>query len=123
MVLGSRPTITIVGLSFQPSELVKVTLVLYLASYFARRETNPQYPCGWKIPANALIPPFIVIFVFAAIILLQNDYSTAIFFHLELAMLVVRVRLVHFLLVSLLTVPLGFLLLHAGMGAEASRVP
>ena len=37
-VLGSRRWISAFGLSFQPSELVKVTLVLYLASYFARRE-------------------------------------------------------------------------------------
>ena len=114
-VLGSRRWITAFGLSFQPSELVKVTLVLYLASYFARREDKSADP-GQETSAislNALIPPFIVIFVFAAIILLQNDYSTAIFILVTgLAMLfIARVRLVHFLLVSLLTVPLGFLLL------------
>jgi cell division protein FtsW len=106
-VLGSRRWIGLFGFSFQPSELVKVTLVLYLASYFARREE------GEKMTLNALIPPFIVIFVFAAIILLQNDYSTAIFILVTgLAMLfIARVRMLHFLLVTLLTVPLGFLLL------------
>ena len=54
-----------------------------------------------------------MIFVFAAIILLQNDYSTAIFVLVTgLAMLfIARVRILHFLLVTLLTVPLGFLLL------------
>src|SRR5208283_1243361 len=39
-VLGSRRWITLLGLSFQPSELVKITLILYLASYFAHRESG-----------------------------------------------------------------------------------
>jgi cell division protein FtsW len=138
-VLGSRRWISAFGLSFQPSELVKVTLVLYLASYFARREEkstvksadkstdfsgdkstdkSTEYRgdyrgAGEKIGLNALIPPFIVIFVFSAVVLLQNDYSTAIFILVTgLAMLfIARVRILHFLLVSLLTVPLSFLLL------------
>jgi cell division protein FtsW len=106
-VLGSRRWISAFGFSFQPSELVKVTLVLYLASYFATRADDD------KPSLNALIPPFIVICVFSAIILLQNDYSTAIFILVTgLAMLfIARVRFLHFLLVSLLTIPLGFLLL------------
>jgi cell division protein FtsW len=104
-VLGSRRWILIFGLTFQPSELVKVTLVVYLASYFARREEG--------MTMNGLIPPFIVICVFAAIILLQNDYSTAIFvLVLGLAMIFIGgVRLLHFGLITLFTVPLGFLLL------------
>ena len=106
-VLGSRRWITLFGLSFQPSELVKLTLVLYLASYFARREE------GQPITMNALIPPFLVTCVFAGIVLLQNDYSTAIFILVTgLAMMYIsQVRLLHFFLVTLYTVPLGFLLL------------
>ncbi|MGA2615245.1 MAG: putative lipid II flippase FtsW [Spirochaetia bacterium] len=106
-VLGSRRWITLFGMSFQPSEIVKVTLILYLASYFARREESEG------IPLDTLIPPFIVVCVFAAIILLQNDYSTAIFIVVTgLSMLfIARVRTLHFLLVTLLTGTLGFLLL------------
>lgn len=106
-VLGSRRWIFLFGFSFQPSELVKLTLILYLASYFARREE------GEKITMNALIPPFIVTCVFAGIILLQNDYSTAIFVLVTgLAMMyIAQVRLLQFILVTLCTVPLGFLLL------------
>jgi cell division protein FtsW len=106
-VLGSRRWISLFGLSFQPSELVKVTLVLYLASYFARREE------GQAITMNVLIPPFLVTCVFAGIVLLQNDYSTAIFILVTgLAMMyIAQVRLLHFFLVTLYTVPLGFLLL------------
>jgi cell division protein FtsW len=106
-VLGSRRWISLFGLSFQPSELVKVTLVLYLASYFAKREESGA------ITMNVLIPPFLVTCVFAAIVLLQNDYSTAIFILVKgLAMMYIsQVRLLHFFLVTLYTVPLGFLLL------------
>ncbi len=106
-VLGSRRWITLFGISFQPSEVVKVTLVLYLASYFARREA------GESLPLNTLIPPFIVVCVFAAVILLQNDYSTAIFIVvMGLSMLfIARVRALHFVLVTAFTSTLGFLLL------------
>ena len=106
-VLGSRRWITLFGMSFQPSEIVKVTLILYLASYFARREEADE------MQLNALIPPFIVVCLFAAIILLQNDYSTAIFLVVTgLSMLfVARVRALHFALVTFFTGILGFLLL------------
>jgi cell division protein FtsW len=106
-VLGSRRWISVFGQSFQPSEMVKVCLILYLASYFSRREE------GDGMSLNAMIPPFIVIVAFSAIILIQNDYSTAIFvLVLGLSMMfIAQVRLLHFLLITLFTVPLGFLLL------------
>ncbi len=105
-VLGSRRWITLFGQSFQPSEIIKVTLVLYMASYFARRE-------GEALTLNSLIPPFVVTVAFSAIILVQNDYSTAIFVLVTGLALVffARVRLLHVLLVCGLTIPLGFLLL------------
>jgi cell division protein FtsW len=106
-ILGSRRWVTLFGQSFQPSELVKIVLILYLASYFAKRDD------GTGITLNALIPPFVVTLLFAGIILLQNDYSTAIFvLFMGIAMLfMARVRILHVLLVSVFTVPLGFLLL------------
>lgn len=106
-ILGSRRWVTLFGQSFQPSELVKIVLVLYLASYFAKRDD------GAGMTLNAVIPPFVITLLFAGIILLQNDYSTAIFvLFLGLAMLfMAQVRVLHVLLVSLFTVPLGFLVL------------
>ena len=106
-ILGSRRWISMFGQSFQPSELVKVSLILYLASYFARRETDP------RSTMNNLIPPFIVTCAFAGIILLQNDYSTAVFvLVIGFAMLfIARVPALHLLLLTVFTVPLGFLLI------------
>jgi cell division protein FtsW len=55
----------------------------------------------------------VVTVLFSAIILLQNDYSTAIFILvIGLAMFfIARVRVLHFFLVTLFSLPLGFLLL------------
>ena len=108
-VLGSQRWISVLGLSLQPSEMVKVTLVLYLASYFSKREDRVRGSL------NALVPPFIVVCVFVAIIYLQNDYSTAIFvLALGLATIFFAgVKLLHVAVVSLATLPLGFLLLFA----------
>jgi cell division protein FtsW len=108
-VLGSQRWVSVFGLSLQPSELVKVTLVLYLASYFARSEDRARGSL------NALVPPFIVVCVFVALIYLQNDYSTAVFvLALGLATLFMAgTKLLHVVLVSLATLPLGFLLLFA----------
>jgi cell division protein FtsW len=108
-VLGSRRWITVFGLSLQPSEAAKVTLVLYLASYFSRSEERIRGGL------NTLVPPFIVVCAFTAIVYLQNDYSTAIYILvLGIAtMFFARVRILHIALVSLTTLPLGFLLLFA----------
>jgi cell division protein FtsW len=121
-VLGSRRWISVFGQSFQPSELAKIAIILYLASYFARRQdaaANPDAsgtdPRGTAagITLNGLIPPFVVAIVFSAIILLQNDYSTAVFvLVIALSMFfMAEVRLLHLLLVGVFSVPLGFLLL------------
>jgi cell division protein FtsW len=104
-VLGSKRWISLLGFSFQPSELMKLTLVIYLASYFGKEERGRTL--------NELIPPFIVIVVFAAIIYIQNDYSTSVFmFVIGLSMLfIARVRTLHFILLALFAVPVSFFLL------------
>ena len=72
-ILGARRWITKFGLSFQPSELAKLTVVLYLASMFAKKEGQ------LNDVGRSLLPPFSVSFVFVGLTLLQNDYSTAMF--------------------------------------------
>lgn len=71
--MGARRWIVLFNVSFQPSELVKLTLVLYLAHIFSRRQGN------FSDPLHTLVPPALVAALFAALILLQNDFSTAIF--------------------------------------------
>lgn len=72
-IYGARRWIVKFGLSFQPSELAKLTVVLYLASMFAKKEGR------LNDVGRSLLPPFSVSFVFVGLTLLQNDYSTAMF--------------------------------------------
>lgn len=72
-ILGARRWITKFGFSFQPSELAKLTVVLYLASMFAKKDGQ------LNDVGRSLLPPFSVSFVFVGLTLLQNDYSTAMF--------------------------------------------
>lgn len=71
--LGARRWIFIFGYSFQPSELVKVSLVIYLAYILARKRENLDDP------VNALLPPLIVVVIFSGLIYVQNDFSTTVF--------------------------------------------
>jgi cell division protein FtsW len=72
-IYGARRWIVKFGLSFQPSELTKLTVVLYLASMFAKKEGQ------LNDVGRSLLPPFAVSFLFVILTLLQNDYSTSMF--------------------------------------------
>jgi len=70
---GARRWIVKFGFSFQPSELVKLTIVLYLASMFAKNQDR-LHDVG-----QALLPPFFVSFAFVILTLVQKDYSMSMF--------------------------------------------
>jgi cell division protein FtsW len=72
-IYGARRWIVKFGLSFQPSELAKLTVVLYLASMFAKKDGQLDDV------KRSLLPPFFVSFLFVGMTLVQNDYSTAMF--------------------------------------------
>lgn len=105
--LGARRWIFVGGYSFQPSEAVKLVLVFYLASILARKENRLDDTL------NSLVPPLIVVAVFAALIYLQNDFSTAVFviFAALLMLFAARVRLRFFISLGILLTPLTVILL------------
>ncbi len=105
--LGARRWIFVFGLSFQPSELVKFALVLYLAHILSRKQEHLDDP------VNTLLPPVLVVAVFSALIYYQNDFSTAVFvMMLSLAMFFVAgVPLRYFFSLVLMTVPVAAVLL------------
>lgn len=71
--LGATRWIRIGSLSFQPSELVKVSVILYLANYLdKKREIIHHF---WAVTV-----PVAVIFIAAGLILIQRDYSTTMVF-------------------------------------------
>jgi len=106
-ILGARRWIFLFGQSFEPSELVKFSLVLYLAAIFSKK--------GERIndPVNSILPPLLIVAVFVALIYFQNDFSTAVFILLiALTMFyIAQVKLRYFILLSSLVIPLGSLLL------------
>lgn len=68
---GSQRWIVIHGFSFQPSELMKLTLILALAKYFDEHRTRTEYSL------KELCIPFLIFFVPFLLILGQPDLGTA----------------------------------------------
>lgn len=106
---GARRWIILFDYSFQPSELVKFTLVLYIATILHKKEDRLDKPL------STLLPPLIVVFVFAIIIFFQNDLSTSFFIILIALSLfyIAKVRLLYFLYFGSLFIPLAGIIILA----------
>jgi cell division protein FtsW len=70
---GAARWIGIGGFSYQPSELVKLTLPLYLAHIF---DKNQKHLDSF---ARGILPPTLITTLFFALIYMQNNFSTAVF--------------------------------------------
>ncbi|ULQ60170.1 putative lipid II flippase FtsW [Brucepastera parasyntrophica] len=70
---GASRWIGFSSFNFQPSELAKMVLVLFLANLFAKKHDRIDEFKATMFPAS------VVTFVFVFIVYLQNDFSTAIF--------------------------------------------
>lgn len=105
--LGARRWIFVFGTSFQPSELVKIVLMVYLAHILDRKRDRLDDL------VNSVVPPLIVVGGFGLLIYLQNDFSTSMFV-LAVSLLlfyVSRVRLRFFAALFTAIVPLSVVLL------------
>jgi len=69
---GSQRWISLGGFSFQPSELVKITLIISLARYFSSRGAGSNY--GLK----ELLAPAVIVLVPFLLIVRQPDLGTAL---------------------------------------------
>ena len=105
--MGAHRWIQAFGMSFQPSELVKPVVIIYLAHMLEKKREQ------FDDPARAILPPFLVLLVFSGLIYLQNDFSTAIFvFVMGVVMFFVGgLRLRYFLGLGLMTLPMAGMLL------------
>jgi len=105
--LGARRWIFLFGYSFQPSELVKLTAVIYLAYILARKRE------AMDDAVNSLLPPVIVVGIFATLIYLQNDFSTSVFliFIAVIMFFIAGVPIRYFLSLIAMVTPLSVLLL------------
>ncbi len=73
-IRGARRWLQLGSLSFQPSELLKLTFVLYLASWLSNRRTSKKE----KVFSETFIAFVIVCGLVSGLILLQKDLSTLI---------------------------------------------
>ncbi len=106
-VLGGKRWIVIGHNSFQPSELVKLVIILYLARILSKKSDRKNDFI------NGILPPFIIVSIFAALIYFQNDFSTA-FFILFVALsifFIAGIHLGYFAFIVTAVVPLTFMLL------------
>ncbi|MCF6335275.1 MAG: putative lipid II flippase FtsW [Spirochaetales bacterium] len=108
-MMGGRRWIVISGRSFQPSEFVKLAVVLYLASVLGKKHDriNDFF--------NTILPPLLMVFVFTAMIVAQNDFSTAFFvLTISLAMFFIAgVKYVYFAFIFTAVIPVAGMLLFS----------
>lgn len=81
-VKGARRWVRIFGLSIQPSELLKLVLVLYLAHRLAAREEGGPFPD--RLSLAALLAP---VALGAILVLLEPDLGTSLFLVAEAVVL------------------------------------
>jgi len=106
-IMGANRWIIISGISFQPSELVKLTLILYLSTILSKKQNSLDDV------VNSIIPPLIIVILFTSLIYLQNDFSTA-FFVIMLSLLlffVAGIRYRYFLFLFAMIIPLAAMLI------------
>ncbi len=106
-IMGAKRWIIIGGFSFQPSELAKLSLILYLSSILAKKRNRLDDV------VNSLVPPLIILGLFATLIYLQNDFSTAFFVILIglLLFFIAGVPLRYFIFLFFTVVPLAGILI------------
>ena len=109
--MGAQRWIVVGGLSFQPSELAKLALVVYLAHILDRKGNLAELSYGRTM--RVIVPPMLVAGLFAALVYLQNDFSTPIFLvFMVMAMLwLAGVRMGLFAALAMAGTPLALMLL------------
>ncbi len=105
---GARRWIRLPGnFTFQPSELVKFAIVLFLANYFDKQDKllNPE--------EKTVFPCVIALIVFAGIVFAQKDFSTGVFITLIgiLLFFVSGAKLVWIFPFALIAIPAAFLMI------------
>jgi len=106
-IMGANRWIIVAGISFQPSELVKLTLILYLSAILSKKADKLDDVI------NSIIPPLLIVIVFTALIYLQNDFSTA-FFVIMLSLLlffVAGIKIRYFAFLFTMVIPLAAMLI------------
>ena len=112
-VNGARRWLRLAGLSFQPAEFAKLALILFLASYFSRRQDRLDSFL------DGFLPPLIMTGLMVGLVILQPNFGTAVVLLLVAGILffVGGARVSHLAATVTTTVPvLFFLMLQSAHG-------
>lgn len=71
---GAKRWVKLPFMRFQPSELAKFAIILYLANFF------DKYHNERDLEERTVFPPVMMMVVFAVLIFCENDFSTGVFF-------------------------------------------
>ncbi len=93
------------GLTFQPSEIAKIAVVLFLANLFDKKQDRMNDPMATILPAA------VGIFAFVIIVFLQSDFSTALFILITgfIILFVAGIKLYWFFIFGIFALPASFL--------------
>jgi len=70
---GAYRWIAVGPLTFQPSEFLKLFLVIFFANFFDKKHDQLQ------MPFVSVLPPFFITALFVLLVYLENDFSSSIF--------------------------------------------
>ncbi|MEX0979885.1 MAG: putative peptidoglycan glycosyltransferase FtsW [Gemmatimonadota bacterium] len=115
-VNGARRWVRLAGVTFQPSELAKIVLIVWTAALAVRKQEF------FRSLSKGLVP-FLVVWTLLLIpVLLQPDFSTAfvIAFLAVTTVVVAGARVSHFVFLSIPLVPV--VLLQLGVGFRLQRI-
>lgn len=104
---GARRWIRVGPLNFQPAEIAKLSLCVYLSDYLSRRIKGIQ-----RGELSVLLPPALILGVTCGLILLQPDLGSSVFIFLIAAVLffLAGLRIRYVLAASLVFLPVFYFL-------------
>lgn len=104
---GASRWIGIGSFSYQPSEMVKLVLPIYLAHIFDKKKEDVNSFM------KAVLPPTLMTVLFFALIYMQNNFSTALFVVLNalVVFFLAGVRIRYFVMAIALIIPVSALLI------------
>ncbi|WP_304223849.1 putative lipid II flippase FtsW [Gracilinema caldarium] len=104
---GASRWINIFGFSFQPSELAKIVLPLYLAHMFDKKQDRLHEIKGTTIPLT------IMVLAFFFVVYLQNNFSTAsfLFFNAMVIFFLAGVRFRFFISFAVVSLPFATIMI------------
>ena len=112
---GASRWIEIGSFSYQPSEMVKFVLPIYLAHLIAKKSDNLELDQGSPLDNfySGILPPVLVTGVFFALIYLQNNFSTAVFivFNAMVIFFLAGMKYRYFFAAVAVTIPVSALLI------------